>query len=159
MAGHKHLKGIAHGLLGTFVSRNNDIDGYWGIGVLRSFALEHNLSSLALDLIDKSPNFAKGSPVQSVEERYRGWLSSVLAKEGVDQQLLRSAEIRLRFTTFAEFPDTIRDTRGEPFVCQVGLTSDQGIVYSASRIGVCAPHEPAKESRSVRIAGEVPDNT
>jgi len=28
------LKGVAYGLVDTFVSRNNDVSGYWGIGQL-----------------------------------------------------------------------------------------------------------------------------
>jgi hypothetical protein len=34
MPSSRKLKSVAAGLLGSFVSRNNDIGGYWGIGVL-----------------------------------------------------------------------------------------------------------------------------
>jgi len=29
----RELRNLAHGLAGTFISRNNDVSGYWGIGM------------------------------------------------------------------------------------------------------------------------------
>ena len=34
MAKSKELKNIASGLYGSFISRNNDVRGYWGVGKL-----------------------------------------------------------------------------------------------------------------------------
>lgn len=114
MAVRKQLKGLAHGLLGTFVSPNNDINGYWGIGVLNLYSVRHDLSTLVIDLIGRSPSFVADSPVQFAEKTYQRWLFDKLAKVGIDRKQLESAEIHLRFSTFDEFPNVIRDTRGEP---------------------------------------------
>ena len=35
------LTNIANGLCGSFVSRNNDVEGYWAIGKLRLLAGQH----------------------------------------------------------------------------------------------------------------------
>jgi hypothetical protein len=47
----KNLKGIAGGILGSFLSRNNDLDGYWGMGILRLLAQEHGVEMVYLDLL------------------------------------------------------------------------------------------------------------
>ncbi len=50
MAGSKRLNDVPHGLLGKFASRNNDIKGYWGIGVLKQYAVKYDLTKLIFDL-------------------------------------------------------------------------------------------------------------
>src|SRR5689334_7137532 len=98
------LKGIANGLLGTFVSRNNDIGGYWGIGILRSYAGSRNEPEVKIDLLNAEPNPNPHSPITTAKEKYRQWLINALSKAGIDTDKLERAEISLRFTTFEEFP-------------------------------------------------------
>ena len=150
MARRKQLKGIAHGLLGTFISRYNDIDGYWGLGVLRRCASNNNLSKIIIDLLVQSRDFAIDSPVSFTERTYRSWLFNTLEKVGLDSGVLERAEIHLVFGTFSEFPKVVRDTRGEPYQCRVLLKFKDGPLYSASKLGVCAVHDPAKDRRSTR---------
>lgn len=147
MAKRKRLTGIANSLLGTFVSRNNDIGGYWGIGVLRQYASRKNLADVYIELAGQTEDRTPESPVKNIEEVYKGWLLSSLAKVGVDYGQLKGVEIQLRFSTFEEFPDAIRDTRGDPYLCSVIITNKEDIKYSASILGVCAPHDPNKERR------------
>lgn len=151
MAGRKQLNGIALGLLGTFVSRNNDIDGYWGLGVLRLCALRNGLSELVLDLLKQNADSDVESPVQISEKAYQIWLFDGLAKIGSERQQLDKAEIHLEFSTFDILPNAIRDTRGDPYICTVKLTNKCGISYSATKIGVCAPHDPNKDRQSTRV--------
>ncbi|HLA94657.1 MAG TPA: hypothetical protein VK612_02965 [Pyrinomonadaceae bacterium] len=141
------LRGIAHGLLGTFVSRNNDIGGYWGLGVLRLVAQQNGLDKLIIDLLNEDRHV---SPVTSVEETYRDWLFQRMEKFAIDKASLTNAEIRLRFASFDEFPNAIRDTRGYPYVCTVRFKTDLGPEYSAESIGVCSAHDPTSESKSTR---------
>jgi len=140
------LKGVACGLLGTFVSRNNDVDGYWGLGVLRLFAERNNLSQLTIDVLHKSPNLSFESPMRISEETYRQWFRNALFKAKIYPSDIKEANIYLRFTTFDEFPKTIRDTRGEPYLCTVSISNNSRII-SVSRIGVCAAHDPRKDRR------------
>jgi hypothetical protein len=46
MARRKELIGIANGILGSFKSRNNELDGYWSIGVLENFISAQNIWKL-----------------------------------------------------------------------------------------------------------------
>lgn len=60
------LKSIAAGVLGSFVSRNNDFNGYWAIGQLYSIALRSPARTVSISLTGDS-----GVP--------RGTLAGVLA--------------------------------------------------------------------------------
>ena len=140
------LKGIAGGLLGTFVSRNNDINGYWGLGVLRLFAEKNYLPALTLDVLHRSPNLLFESPIRISENKYRRWFRNALLKARIETSDIKEANIYLRFSTFDEFPKAIRGTRGEPYVCTVSISNNSRII-SVSRIGVCAAHDPNKDRR------------
>jgi hypothetical protein len=150
VANKKALKNIAYGLLGTFVSRYNDIGGYWGLGVLRLFAEKNQLSEITLDLMGDSANLPGGSPIRVSEEKYREWLQNARSKQKVADHKLAKAEINIRFTTFEEFPDVILDTRGRPYVCTVTIVLERGPIYSASKLGVCECHDPRRDLRSTR---------
>lgn len=151
MARRKQLKGIALALLGTFVSRNNDIYGYWGLGVLKLCAMKNGLSKIIIDLLEQSPGFDANSPIHIAEKTYQSWLFRTLEKARFDKKQLERAEIHLEFSTFDEFPKAIRDTRGEPYQCSVILKSKGGTSYLISKIGVCAEHDPAKDRQSTRV--------
>jgi hypothetical protein len=150
MASRKALKNVAYGLLGTFVSRDNDIDGYWGLGVLRLFADRHDMSTVTIDMLNKSLSLSNDSPVRIAEETYQEWFRNALKKSGIDIGHITLANITLRFSTFEEFPNVIRDTRGKPYFCKVAIIHDDGTSYSASKVGCCAPHDPNKDYRSTR---------
>ena len=150
MAGTKALKNIAHGLLGTFISRYNDIGGYWGLGVLRPFAEENKLPEITLDLLDESTHLPVGSPIRVSQDSYREWLVNARSSRGVADRKLEKAEINIRFATFEEFPDVMRDTRGLPYVCTVTIVVEDGPTYSASKLGVCERHDPKRDRRSTR---------
>lgn len=151
MARRNQLKGIALGLLGTFVSRNNDIYGYWGIGILKLCAVKNGLSKIVLDLLEQSSGFDADSPVHIAEKTYQSWLFRTFEKVGLDTKKLERAEIHVEFSTFDEFPNAIRDTRGEPYECSVIIKSKVGASYVVSKIGVCAEHDPAKDRQRTRV--------
>lgn len=54
MARRKEFKTIANGLLSSFISRNNDVYGYWGIGKLYSHMLKSKMMILEIDLINRT---------------------------------------------------------------------------------------------------------
>lgn len=142
------LKNIANGLLGTFVSRNNDIDGYWGIGMLRRIADEGGLETIELDLLKSERDETTLSKCKS---HYRNWLEKALARRDLPLESISMCCIRLTFyQSFEEFPDIIKDTRGFPFRCSVEIRSEDMQKQIATTIGVCEPHSQSRESRSAR---------
>ncbi|WP_378178258.1 hypothetical protein [Aquimarina sp. SS2-1] len=52
MGKRKLFKNIANGVLGSFVSRNNDVQGYWGIGKLYSLMINKDKYEVEIDLIN-----------------------------------------------------------------------------------------------------------
>jgi len=149
MSQRGRIRNIAHGLLGTFVSRYNDIDGYWGIGILRLFAEQNGLSKVDIDVTNPPIPFERGTPVSIIEEKYQRWLRNALVREKIDPESVTGAKIELRFSTFEEFPNIIRDTRGQPYVCTVRIARANGNTYEAEHIACYGAHDPTKESRNL----------
>ncbi len=56
MGHRKELKNIANGIIFSFKSRNNDVDGYWELGKLYSYAKSCGVNSIKLNLLDLSIN-------------------------------------------------------------------------------------------------------
>jgi len=54
MGSRKEFKAIAHGLVESFISRNNDVSGYWGIGKLYSHIVSTGVKDLKIDLIQRT---------------------------------------------------------------------------------------------------------
>ena len=50
MGRRRELGSIASGIIGSFRSRNNDIDGYWGIGKLYLFVGHLKSKCVSIDL-------------------------------------------------------------------------------------------------------------
>jgi hypothetical protein len=143
-----NLKGVAHGLLGTFVSRYNDIDGYWGLGVLRKLASENATRMIEIDLLSEQREHEAIAPCK---ERYRLWLESSIGKFGSSMGSLKVARILLRFEdNFDSHPEVVKDTRGFPYECVVEIAASSKI-YTARKVGVCASHDPKLESKSAKL--------
>ncbi|MEA2162921.1 MAG: hypothetical protein QOK37_1048 [Thermoanaerobaculia bacterium] len=146
---------LANGLLTTFVSRNNDVNGYWAIGRLRSEAERSNTPVVELDILEgtSAPDTADG---RSVASFYREWVRPRLAKlrepAGVASVLVRlnfAPEAPLRFSREIS-------TFGAPFTCEVLITSSSGATRVDRHTGRCAPHDPKNEHRSTRAAAPAP---
>jgi len=146
----RNLKGIAAGLESSFVSRNNDISGYWGIGVLCRDALTSG-GTVKLDLIQRSASPATPSSAFATSS-YTRLLETMLGNAGFSGADLAAASITLQFGTSGNLPSPL-GMPGEPFLCTVALTDRKGHKYSVSSAGRCLPHDPAREHRSVRASG------
>lgn len=141
------LQGIAHSLAETFISRNNDIDGYWGIGMLYAEALRHASQRTAMDLL-RGPVAPAGPSARSACAHYAADLAARLERCG--NPAVAAAVITLEFGTFGRCKAPPRLSYGSPFVCTVTLTPPTGRPCSASRAGHAAPHS-SRESRSGRV--------
>jgi hypothetical protein len=63
---------VANGLAGSFISRNNDVGGYWGLGKLRL-----RFEQINIDLLSKQLSPADGE-FQDMVNRYAEWLKRQL---------------------------------------------------------------------------------
>jgi hypothetical protein len=151
MAGSRALRGIANGLVDTFVSRNNDVSGYWGIG-----QIQHELEGLAiavaeLDLLngDAVPDGPVG---RALIAHYSGYLAEKLGKSRLGPLDVTEAKVIVEFGAFGEAASYDHlGIPGAPFNCKVLLAGRNGRVYSAMRAGRSRPHDPGREQRSLRF--------
>lgn len=148
----RYLKNIANGLCGAFTSRNNELDGYWAIGKLRSLAGQHEQGTISIDLLAQSiqPPSHEFSPMLA---RYRHLLARLAGLSGTRLDDITAARIMI---DFAPPPwhraSYYKPEWGSQFVLTVTVSANgmaDGIMPHA---GYCRPHDPARERRSVRQA-------
>lgn len=148
MARRKELKNIASGLYGSFISRNNDVSGYWGIGKLSLLAQQHNTYFVYLDLIAQSiepncPEFTK------LLTGYRAKLQKHLESGHIPSERVISVKIELDFNPAYPVGKHIPIvTRGKLFKLTVSITADNGKNYKIEGFSYCGPHNSRKESKS-----------
>lgn len=149
MSGRGALKGAAHSLVDTFVSRNNDVSGYWGIGMLYREAREHRTSKVVIDL-GQDVAFPDGLVARAELARYRGYLANLLSRLHLSSSNVVGVTVTVEFGTFGGLDEPRWLSYGDPFVCTVSITSARGGSYKAIKVGRVAPHNPERELRSTR---------
>lgn len=148
VARRKQLKNIASGLLGSFISRNNDVAGYWGIGQLSLHAAKNSVESVRIDLIlgAMSPPDAFFSKLVS---GYSHMLDQQMAARDIPSSWLRAATIELDLNPVPPAKSVLRTTWGSLFELTVTLVDDKFGKHTVSAFGYCASHDPRRESRRV----------
>jgi len=144
MPRRRDFRGAAFGLLGAFVSRNNDVGGYWALGKLYEHARASNAREIRVDLVRSvitppSPEFSQ------MVGHFRQMLADQLAARKLPNEWLRDADVRVKFSG-----DESVDKPGDAFECFVTFTDDLGHVHQARGNGACWVHDPAKELKSTR---------
>ena len=150
MPSSRVLKSVANGLVGTFVSRNNDVSGYWGIGQIQREIEGRPETVVELDLLHAKAT-PEGPIARTLIAHYSMYLFASLAREGFTLSEVTAAKILVEFGNFGEAkaPDLF-STIGQPFNCKAVLASQSGKTFSAVRGGLSRPHNPAIERRSLR---------
>lgn len=150
MIARRKFNHTAAGLLNKFVSRNNDIDGYWGLGVLYMEA-RASANRVAFDLLDEAAQPA--SPVCiSVVRTWAAYLRMALARHGLTSHALAAATVSIEF-------DLVLPKRplyipyGDPFECVAHLQAADGREFTRRRTGYCLPNDQFRGIRSARWPG------
>jgi hypothetical protein len=146
--GRRELLDVPHAIAGSFVSRNNDVDGYWSLGLLRSFADRNQVWSLQFDLVNGATE-PEATLLGRVAAAYRSVLVRQLTTRGIARGVVAKALVVLTFNPDAPHTPSIA-TEGAPFSCTVLLTDHRGRDFERILIGHCAPHDPRRELRSTR---------
>jgi len=92
MARRRALKGIAGGLVSSFISRNNDVNGYWGIGKLYSHMLKSKVDILRIDLIQNTIE-PKSSEFEFRISKYYEWMMAQIEKQNINKNYLKNTEV------------------------------------------------------------------
>jgi hypothetical protein len=145
MPAKKRLTNIANGLCGSFISRNNDLDGHWAIGKLRSLADQHGQTTVVLDLLTSSaqPSSAQCS---DVFERYCRLLATLAECSRIPFADITAARIVLDFAP----PSWPRASYyklqwGDQFTVTVTIEADGRAAGIAHDAGYCRPHDVARK--------------
>ena len=146
MARLRTLKGLATALANTFISRNNDVLGYWALGLLYLEAKE------CAQLIQKITLFGDGDePLGAasslVAAHYQRKLCKWAASHGVR---LASATVVISFQPYGSIKPPTWFHFGDPFGTVFTLEDSAGRVALAERSGLCRPHDATREWRSSR---------
>ena len=141
----KRLTNIANGLCGSFISRNNDLDGHWAIGKLRSLADQDGQTTVVLDLLTSStqPSSAQCS---DVFERYCRLLATLAECSRIPFADITVARIALDFAP----PPWPRASYyklqwGDQFTVTVTIEADGRAMGMARDTGYCRPHDAARK--------------
>ena len=122
--GRSELNGVAAGLAGSFVSRNNDVDGFWSLGLLRLFADQLQLKSLRFDIANGRTE-PDAPLLLRVCHTYQASLARQLAARGIDRSMVAHAEILVSFDALGSPSMPPARTYGPPFLCSVRLLDDR----------------------------------
>lgn len=148
MTRRSQLRGIASDLLGSFISRNNDVAGYWGIGRLRELADSCQSVEVCLDLVAKTIIPANAA-FDKLLAGYAARLGRHLDSRRISHAWVRRATIHLNFNPQAPHDRTVPiSTWGKLYSALVVIEDDIGKCYEAIAYGYCAPHDRTRESRS-----------
>ena len=150
MALRRELKGIANAINESFINRNNDFNGYWTIGQLKSLALDNGITSMTFPLMLSNANPSSG--LQNYTAcHYANMLKSLLKKQKLPNHWVSNAVIKIDFNPKVELARLHKCTAsGEPFQCTCLITSDTGQDYTSIIYERCRPHAAAKEFKSTR---------
>ncbi len=156
MRRRSEIGSIASGMVHSFVSRNNDLGGYWGIGVLYLYARQVGELTVTIDVLGGTVNPSEarllsiyGRPdFEALIAHYKAMLYAVLRKRNVPECWVAEAVFSIEFESHAARPAYPKiGENSQAFVCRLTIKDD----LSRERIfridGWCWPHNPLREWR------------
>ena len=155
MIARRKFNHITAGLLSKFLTRYNDIDGYWALGVLYTEARAFN-RRVEIDMLH-----GRAQPdcpaCMSVARTWALYLREALARHGIAPDAVTAATISLEFglAPMPKLPGYPRDHNyGADFAASLRLESRDGRAFARQDRGYCMPHEEFWGRRSTRRAGD-----
>jgi hypothetical protein len=145
MPRRREFRGAALGLLGAFMSRNNDVGGYWALGKLYKHAKAANAAEVRIDVLGSTIE-PPSAEFANMLDYFRKQLARQLASRALSREWLIYAEIAVRFTGQASAVEP-----GDVFECRVTLVDDLGRQHQARERGACWVHTPLIELKSTRV--------
>ncbi|KQV39128.1 MULTISPECIES: hypothetical protein [unclassified Rhizobium] len=134
MARRNQFKGICHDLLETFVSRYNDLNGYWALGQYQAYVLDKKLEQLDFDLIGGTKDM-DASPFADTITYYRGAVFRLMRANAMADAWMKKASI------------TFKSTGPEQALCATHLTCDLDKVFRHEQLVEVRRHDPLMEYR------------
>ena len=151
MPRRRELKGVAAGIAQKFVSRYNDIGGYWALGKLYQHAIDASSNEVSIDILSATAEVSS-SKLARVTGNYRDYLFTRIDRLGFDRDQISAARISVYF----DVEPTLKQIRnkytwGKPFLCQVSLVDDLSMCRDFEVRGWCGVHDPSREQCNARV--------
>jgi len=156
MRRRSEIGSIASGMVHSFSSRNNDLGGYWGIGVLYLYACQVGELTVTVDLLrgEVNPPSARLLPMygrpdfEALITRYKAMLYALLHKRKVPERWVAEAVFSIEFESRDAKPAYPKiGEKSEAFACRLSITNDLGLERVFRLDGWCWPHDPWRESK------------
>ncbi|MDB5791596.1 MAG: hypothetical protein JWQ80_1620 [Massilia sp.] len=148
MAIRKRMNHVAAGLLASFYSRCNDLEGFWALGMLYE-EVQAEPYRVELDLLARTAT-PTGHNAVLIAARYADFLRHALLKKNLRVEELTEATVTVQFK--ADIPRQYFQPHwiGDVFTCTVRLRgSDDEAIYTAH--GKCMPNDPRLFARGARV--------
>jgi hypothetical protein len=130
---------VAAGLLSSFYSRCNELEGFWALGMLYA-EVQPAPYRVTLDLLARTATPA-GPNAVLIAARYVDFLRHALLKKNLRVEDLTEATVTVQFNTDIPQRDFQPHWIGDAFTCTVRLRrSDDQAIYTAH--GKCLPNDP-----------------
>lgn len=148
MGRRKELKNIAYGLINSFVSRNNDVFGYWGIGKLYSHMLTSGRLEIKIDLVHANIE-PLSDEFRFLVLEYSQRLFEQLEKRKVKNSCIISAEIIITGYPNEPIP-MLGNIAPNRLNCKLIIKDDLNKIHFAENEVWCREHNPRVELKSTR---------
>ena len=142
MGRRKELKSVCNDLLDNFVSRYNDIDGYWALGKFQAFLLTTQEQQLRFHLMGRK---GKESVFPQTLEYYRFSFQRHLSTRTLPDAWVDCAAI------------TVESQSSSQLICTLEINADNGQIFESKRQVAVRPHKPERELRR-RVEDHGPRN-
>ena len=148
MARRRELNDVADGLLNSFISRNNDVYGYWGIGKLYSQMLRTISLKINIDLIDKTISPSNDEYLLLISD-FSNRLYFLIDRKKLHKKHVTKAEIVLSGIE-SEQQSRYGNLTPNRMNCKVIITDDLLKAHVSETNIWCREHNPATELKSGR---------
>jgi len=129
----RETNSLANSLCAYLCSRNNDISGYWGIGMLCAASMREGKPKFSFKICPGQPVKINGCEITGSKV-----ITDKLVKFALD-----SIEGRLSFFVDGRYPHG-----SDKYTCGIGIAITQGGRTGMSLCHVeCWPHDPSRELR------------
>lgn len=140
MPRRKQFRGICHDILESFVSRYNDLDGYWALGQYAAFLMARGEDQLVFHLQDGS----------TVPEDARFTASAAYYRRAIARLMDANAMPR---SWIADASITFSMTGSWKAGCSIEIVSDLGPNYRSDIVVDVRPHDALREYRRAGNTG------
>lgn len=134
MARRIELQGIVHDVLAAFISRNNELSGYWALGQLRTWTEDEGAGTLEIPLVGGGLA-ALNSETFPISHRFAAMLQVLMKSQNLPAEWVQDARFSVELAAF------------DRLNCSLRVVSDLGRSFEFSRVLLVRRHDPRRELR------------